>query len=123
LLAAVLAVLAAVAVVAPLQAAKASGPESEFSMSISGTDGSAYFTPGHAQVNVTQTWNASSPGNYEAIQVYVSAGSTIYNFDFATGYGSGKRLAVGYQARGRRPRRHHHLLVCRSECPQRLVGR
>jgi len=100
LLAAALAVLTVVAAllaaVAPFQAAKASGPESEFAISISGTDGAAYFLPGHAQVNVTQTWNASSPGNYEAIQVYVSAGSTIYNFDFATGYGGGKRFAVGY---------------------------
>lgn len=82
----------------PLQAASAGGPESEFSISISGTDGTAYFTPGHAQaqVNVTQTWNASSPGNYEAIQVSASAGSTSYFFNFAMPYGSGKRFAVGY---------------------------
>jgi hypothetical protein len=79
-----------------LQAANASGPESEFSISISGTYGDAYFLPGHAQVNVTQTWNASSPGDYEAIQVNVSSGGTIYYFNFATGYGSGKRFAVGY---------------------------
>jgi hypothetical protein len=94
---AVLAVLAVVAVVAaPLQAANASGPESEFSISMSGSDGTAYFLPGHAQVDVTQTWNASSPGNYEAIQVNVNSGGTYYYFNFATGYGSGKRLAVGY---------------------------
>ena len=96
LLAAALAALAVLVVVVPLQVASASGPESQFSVSISGTDGSAYFLPGHAQVNVTQTWNVSSPGNYEAIQVYVSSGSTFYYFNFATGYGSGKRFAVGY---------------------------
>jgi hypothetical protein len=94
LLAAVVAVLA---VVVPLQMAHASGPESQFSIGITGTDGSAFFLPGHnAQVNVTQTWNVSSPGNFEAVQVYVSAGSSSYDFNFATPYGSGRRFAVGY---------------------------
>jgi hypothetical protein len=94
---AVLAVFGVLAAVGPLQAASASGPESLFSISISGTDGTAYFTPGHARVNVTQTWNVSSPGNYEAIQVSVDAGGgNIYNFFFAMPNGSGRRFAVGY---------------------------
>lgn len=85
------------AVVTPFQKASASGPESQFAISISGTDDNAYFVPdGHAQVNVTQTWNVSSPGNYEGIQVFVSSGSKLYYFNFATRYGSGKRFAVGY---------------------------
>lgn len=90
------AALAVLAVIVPFRAAHASGPESQFSISISGTDGSAFFVPRNAQVNVTQTWNASSPGNYEAIQVYVNSGGSVYYFNFATGYGSGKRFAVGY---------------------------
>lgn len=98
LLAAVLALFGLLTVVGPLQPASAGGPESQFSISISGTDGAAYFTPGHAQaqVDVTQTWNVSSPGNYEAIQVSVTAGSTSYSFNFAMPYGSGRRFAVGY---------------------------
>jgi hypothetical protein len=82
----------------PVASAYASGPVSAFSISISGADGNASYFPGEASVNMTQTWNAGTGGDYEAVQINVSStsGTPLYFFDFATANGSNQRFGDGY---------------------------
>jgi hypothetical protein len=53
---------------------------------------------------VTQTWNQSSTGKYEAVEARVTAkdGTPLYTFDFATPNGSGARFGTGFYRRAQR---------------------
>ena len=86
--------LGVVAALLPVPGAQASPIEQPFSISVSGTAGHYFFSPRNAAIAVTQTWNQSSYGTYEAIEVRVAAkdGIPLYRFDFATPNGSGDRF-------------------------------
>lgn len=89
--------LAAVSALQTAPDAQATSIEQPFSISVTGTAGNYFFTPRNAAINVTQTWNKSAYGTYEAIEARVTQGGIPqYTFDFATPNGSGHRLAVGF---------------------------
>jgi hypothetical protein len=83
--------LAAVAALHTAPGAEATSIGQSFSISVTGTAGSYFFSPRNAAINVTQTWNQSAYGTYEAIEVRVTAkdGTPLYTFDFSTANGSG----------------------------------
>lgn len=90
---------ALVASAVPAQGAHAqSTGQSFFSVSVTGTAGSQFFSPRNASVNLTQTWNRDSYGTYEEIHVGVAtkSGGSQYSFDFATPNGSGQRFATRF---------------------------
>jgi hypothetical protein len=90
--------LAVVAALLPVPGAQASPVEEPFSISVSGTAGNYFFSPRNAAIAVTQTWNQTAIGTYEAIEVRVAAkdGTPLYRFDFATPNGSGDRFVTRF---------------------------
>jgi hypothetical protein len=90
--------LAVVAGLLSMPSAQGSPVGQTFSISGSGTDGNHFFSPRNAAIAVTQTWNQTANGKYEAIEVRVTAkdGTPLYTFDFATPNGSGDRFATRF---------------------------
>ena len=90
--------LAVVAALLPVPRAQASPIEEPFSISVSGTAGNYFFSPRNTAIAVTQTWNQTAIGTYEAVEVRVAAkdGTPLYRFEFATPNGSGDRFVTRF---------------------------